>query len=615
MHRLILFLLLAIACSNPQEVQKDSKLAFEEPPQWSQEAIWYQIFVERFRNADPTNDPTLKTMNGALTDSIPADWTVTPWGHNWYEQEDWARASSLDFYRTIQMRRYGGDLQGVMEKIPYLKDLGITAIYFNPLNDAPSLHKYDARSYHHIDVNFGPDPMGDLEIIASEDPNDPSTWKWTSADKLFIELIDSLHHNNIKVVLDFSWNHTGREFWAFKDITRNGSASKYTDWYDGEIKTDATGQEYYDYKGWYGIKSLPEWRKVGAEEKIFGHPYEGTLQAQVINHIYDACKRWMDPHGNGDVLKGIDGIRLDVAEHVPLGFWRDFRKFVRQVNPEFYLVGENWWTNWPHQLMDTRPWLKGDIFDAVMHYQWYKVARGYFAHTPDLVKPEDFGRKMDSVFNVHPIYTQKAMMNLGASHDSPRTLTSFYNKNLYKYQCKPQENPNYLTGKPDKETYDRMKLFLLHQFTYVGSPHIWNGDEMGMWGADDPDNRKPLWWDDFSFLPETASDFSAYEYKEIPEYNAEIYEYYRSTIKLRRENVAFIHGDIKYLTINPKLVAYSRTLGDDELLVIFNMTQERQFMQNNELKDVKIIFEYRSNKEEELNINSIPPLSGLVIKK
>ena len=136
------------------------------------------------------------------------------------------------FYGGLQLRRFGGDLQGVLDKLDYLQELGITAIYFNPINDAPSLHKYDARNYRHVDVNFGPDPKGDNEIIASENPNDPTTWKWTSADKMFLKLVDELHQRNIRVILDYSWNHTGVEFWVWKDIVKNQENSAYKDWYD-----------------------------------------------------------------------------------------------------------------------------------------------------------------------------------------------------------------------------------------------------------------------------------------------------------------------------------------------------------------------------------------------
>ncbi|MBC7885467.1 MAG: alpha-amylase, partial [Saprospiraceae bacterium] len=249
--------------SKKSDQNKHSALAYDQPPQWAREAIWYQIFVERFRNGNPENDPTPETCHNALIDSLPADWALTPWGHNWYKQEEWAKPTGLDFYRTIQMRRYGGDLTGVEEKIPYFKELGINAIYFNPINDAPSLHKYDARHYHHIDVTFGDDIKGDLALMAEENHEDPSTWHWTTADRKFLKLVNKLHQEGIRVILDFSWNHTGNNFWAFKDVEKNLENSHYKDWYHTRfIKDSLSGNVSMEYEGWIGIKNLPELRKI-----------------------------------------------------------------------------------------------------------------------------------------------------------------------------------------------------------------------------------------------------------------------------------------------------------------------------------------------------------------
>jgi cyclomaltodextrinase / maltogenic alpha-amylase / neopullulanase len=573
---LSIVILCSAACHSPDKNKKmESTLAFDMPPDWAREAIWYQIFVERFRNGNPANNPTALTCEGALIDPLPENWTVTPWGHNWYEQESWVKTTGLDFYRTIQMRRYGGDLKGVMDKIPYLKEMGITAVYFNPLNDAPSLHKYDARHYHHIDVTFGNDIEGDMKIIASENPADPSTWKWTSADMLFLDIIKKLHHEGIRVVLDFSWNHTGKEFWAFKDVVKNLDQSPYKDWYHTEFYTDEkTGEKKFKYEGWVGISSLPELKKIDTEGKIQGKPYDGNLHPEVRAHIYDVCRRWMDPNGDGDCSDGIDGMRLDVAEHVPVGFWRDFRKFVRSVNPEFHLIGENWWANWPDELMDPAPWVKGDIFDAVMHYQWFKVARGYFAEPVDSLNLTDFKRKIDSVFLKYPAHTQQAMMNLGASHDSPRLLTSFFNVNKYKHNCKPSEDPQYRTQQPGEITYHQTKLYLLHQFTFVGAPHIWQGDEMGMTGADDPDNRKPLVWPDMEFEFETPSSYSKYSYKEKPVFNQQMFDYIKSLIALRKSDKLWSYGNYAFVDVpHPDVLVYKRWNETGTYYVMINKTQ------------------------------------------
>ena len=196
---------------------------FSKAPGWAREAIWYQVFVERFRNGDLSNDPSSKYMQGAYPGYVPSNWKITPWQHDWYEQESWAKADGDAFHKLVAARRFGGDLQGVLDKLDYIQDLGITAIYFNPLNDSPSLHKYDVRHYRHIDRNFGPDPEGDAKIIDDENPIDSSTWEWTAADRLFLKLIDEVHKRGMRLIVDYSWNHTGIKFWAWEDLKKNQS--------------------------------------------------------------------------------------------------------------------------------------------------------------------------------------------------------------------------------------------------------------------------------------------------------------------------------------------------------------------------------------------------------
>ena len=208
---------------------------FAQPPAWARDAIWYQIFVERFRNGDASNDPTPASMAGAYPGAVPKGWKVTPWGHDWYEPDQWFGQDDTvesNFYRWVHARRFGGDLQGVINQLDDLQDLGVTALYFNPLNDSPSLHKYDARHYRHIDRHFGPDPVGDAKIISAEDPLDPSTWQWTAADRLFLKLIKGVHRRDMRLIIDYSWNHTGVTFWAWKDVEKYQANSRFRAWYD-----------------------------------------------------------------------------------------------------------------------------------------------------------------------------------------------------------------------------------------------------------------------------------------------------------------------------------------------------------------------------------------------
>ena len=148
-------------------------------PEWAKKVVWYQIFPERFCNGDPTNDPKVENLEGAWPHDHTSPWEVHPWTSDWYELQPYEKKNGKDVWFNIQRRRYGGDLQGIIDKLDYLQDLGVTALYLNPVFESPSLHKYDGIMYHHIDANFGPDPEGDRALIATEVPDDPNTWVWT----------------------------------------------------------------------------------------------------------------------------------------------------------------------------------------------------------------------------------------------------------------------------------------------------------------------------------------------------------------------------------------------------------------------------------------------------
>ncbi len=548
--------------SEKNMIQEPSTLAFDQPPEWAKTAVWYQIFVERFRNGDPKNNPTLQTVNGSWPHNKPENWAIMSWTSDWYQQTEWEKESEEDFYSTVQMRRYGGDLQGVLDQLDYIQSLGINALYFNPLNDSPSLHKYDARNYRHVDVNFGPDPEGDLKIMASEDPKDPSTWKWTSADRLFLQIIEEAHKRGMKVVLDYSWNHTGSEFWAWQNVIENQENSPYKDWYlIDSFKTDSTE---FQYKGWANVKELPELTKTNVENRKHGHPYDGNIPEPIKNHIFAVSHRWLAP--DGDLSRGIDGYRLDVADQVPMDFWRDYRKFVRSVNPEAILIGEIWWEEWPDKLMDPRPYL-GTIFDIVMHYQQFVPAREFFAKAYGYGGAEKFKNSIETVQNGIQENILQSMMAMSASHDTPRLLTSFFNKEK-QYKVSGE---GYKKGKPDPETYDRVKLYLAHQFTFVGAPQIWNGDEMGMWGADDPDCRKPLWWDDMAFDHETS--LNSDEQYEV-QFNNELNQFYKSLIQIRNQHPALATGTLAFIRAEGDLLVYKRFDDQNEIVVVFNNADE-----------------------------------------
>lgn len=544
---------------------------FSEPPSWAKSVIWYEIFVERFANGDTSNDPTLNNITVPGQSEPPADWSITPWTSNWYEQESWAKATGKPLTDTYFFRRYGGDLQGVLNKLDYLKELGVTALYFRPVNDAPSLHKYDARFYHHVDIHFGPDPEGDKKIIATENPADPTTWKWTAADQLFLKVIDQAHRRGMKVVMDYSWNHTGILFWAFQEIMKKGEDASTKDWYMIKSFDDPTTPvNEFTYDGWLGIQSLPEIKKVDVTTKrVVGHPYEGDIHPDVKKHIYAVTERWLAP--NGSTKAGVDGFRLDVADHVGLKFWREYRQVVRSIQPEALLVGEIWWQKWPEELMDPGPYTNGDVFDAVMFYQVYRPARYFFAKTNYSINATQFRDSLEFQWSRLKESVSYAMMNTSSSADAPRLLSDFYNPGKYKMYAKPNEDPLYKTGKPDKETYQRLQLYLVHLYTTIGAPSIYYGEEAGMWGSDDPEDRKPMWWKGMRFDPESRNNIQpgATGFDPVG-FNPSHFGFFKKLGSIRNNNRVLSEGKIKFLVTEGKALAYSRYDDKDEIIVMFN---------------------------------------------
>jgi len=612
MKRRLIILFFTLYCASLNtEAQKPTP--FNEPPTWSKSMIWYQIFVERFNNGDKTNDPTPLNMKSASSDPTPEGWKITPWTWDWYKQEEWAKKTGKPFDNMLQHRRYGGDLQGVLNKLDYLSSLGITAIYINPINDAPSLHKYDARNYHHVDVNLGPDAIGDNKIIAQENPGNPATWKWTAADKLFLKLVKEVHKRGMKIILDYSWNHTGVEFWAFRDVVQNQANSKYKDWYD--IKTfdnPNTPENEFSYNGWLNIQSLPEIKKVDITiKRVAGLPYEGNLNEGAKQHIFAVTKRWLAPYGKTE--DGVDGYRLDVADQIPMGFWRDYRKYVKSVNPEAYLVGEIWWEKWPDVLMNPVPYESGDIFDAVMFYQAYRPARAFFANINAPIDAKQLVDSLELQWNrLKPKY-RYAEMNVNATHDSPRLLSCFENPGKYKYNASPYADSKYITGKPKPETYQRVRLYLVHQFTSIGAPNIWNGDEMGMWGSDDPDPRKPLWWKEFKFDPETRTNI-----QNIPKtydqvgFNQQHFDFYKKLIAIRKSNPVLSSGEIAFIKAEGKTLAYKRYDKDHEIIVLFNLESTKKVF---ELPASSSYTNLLTNTTVKTKTISLAPLTAAILKK
>jgi len=558
-QRFIIYLLLTIISLNTViNAQHIIKV-----PAWTKQAIWYQIFPERFSNGDKHNDPKPEDMKGAWPFFVPVGWTITPWTHDWYKLQPYEKALGKNFYDIVNIRRYGGDLQGVIDKLDYLKKLGITAIYLNPIFESPSLHKYDATMYHHVDNNFGPDPEGDRKMWAEENPADPKTWKWTSADKLFLRLIKETHKRGMKIILDGVFNHMGQTSWAFVDIQKNQQNSKFKDWFTIKKWDDpATKENEFDWQGWVGIKDLPEIRED--ENGIVTGPKE---------YIFSSVKRWMDPNGDGKVDDGIDGWRLDVAEMVNHKFWKEFRKFVRGINSEAYIVGEVWWEDWnKNKMFDARPWIAGDEFDAVMNYRYMRANKNFVLNKK---KPDDTQAYIDSLKTMMNTYGENyyAMLNLLGSHDTERLASVVINPDYeYDHQANARDSKDYDIRKPNENERLKQKLMVALQFTQPGAPLIYYGDEAGMWGGDDPDERKPMVWKEFKYESEISHPFGLPRPKDEVKFDGDLFQWYKKMATIRNNNKALSLGEIQFYVVDKeeKILAYKSTLNNETIFVVVN---------------------------------------------
>jgi glycosidase len=206
-----------------------------------------------------------------------------------------------------------------------------------------------------------------------------------------------------------------------------------------------------------------------------------------------------------------------------------------------------------------------------MFYQVYRPARYFFAKTSYPINAKQFRDSLELQWNRLRPENLYAMMNVSSSHDSPRLLTDFYNRNKYKYHAIPRDDSTYRTGRPDPETYKRLRLYLVWLFTTVGAPQIWNGEEMGMWGDDDPDCRKPLWWKEYSFDPETRNNYQPGTKLFDPAgFNQEQFDFYKKLITIRKANPVLSNGKFEFLLTDGSRLAFKRSEGRNELVVIMN---------------------------------------------
>lgn len=582
--------------SNSRQLPAKSETDFV--PQWAKKVIWYQIFPERFRNGDPSNDPRIENLKGAWPYDISSPWQIHPWTSDWYELQPYEKENGKNIWFNMQRRRYGGDIQGIIDKLEYLQELGVTALYLNPVFESPSLHKYDGATYHHIDPNFGPDPDGDRKIISSEVFDDPSTWKWTSADKLFLKLVRELHNRGMYIIIDGVFNHMGTNSYAFQDLKKNQRRSKYINWFNVKQWENPAKGEKFEYEGWFGVKDLPEIKEDS-----------NGIAEDPKKYIFAATRRWMDPDGNGETKSGIDGWRLDVAFCVNHKFWKDWRRFVKDINPNSYLTGEVF----VDSLSGFKPYLKGDEFDAVMNYPFLYTCSEYFVNENHKINTSEFDRLLRELREMHPECVSYVQQNLLDSHDTHRLSSHIVNKNLGLYRkwgefhpLSKAENPEYDTRKPDESEKKIQKLMILFQMTYLGAPMVYYGDEAGMWGANDPCDRKPMTWKEMKFeneslLPVQSKRSISYEV----EFDEHMFNYYKKIIEIRNSHLALQLGDFKTILTDDEneVYAFERNYDKQKVIVVLNNNQALQttelLIEPGTYKDVfneRRIFELKEGK-------------------
>ncbi|KGE18523.1 alpha-glycosidase [Paenibacillus wynnii] len=418
------------------------------PPAWVKDAVFYQIFPERFANGDPSLDPE----------------NVQPWG---------GKPERDSFF--------GGDLQGVIDHLDHLSELGINAIYFTPVFAATTNHKYDTEDYMRIDPQFG----------------DAKTLK---------KLVDVCHERGIRVLLDAVFNHAGKTFAPFIDVQEKGEASPYKDWFHINQFPLAFDQD------------IPSYDTFAFEPLM---PKLNTENPEVKQYLLEVAEYWIKE-------VGIDGWRLDVANEVSHEFWREFRKVVKRANPDAYILGEIW--------HESAPWLEGDKFDAVMNYPFTSAVIDFFVFGN--LDAEGFANSIGKQLSRYPLQASEVAFNLLDSHDTPRLLT---------------------LAKGDKK---KQKLASLFQFTFMGTPCIYYGDEVGMDGGGDPDCRKCMEWDK-------------------DKQDLDLFEFYRRLIHIRASHPALRTGTLTFLEASRQgtKLAYERRLGDDILIVLVNTEETAQYFQ------------------------------------
>jgi glycosidase len=530
-----------LGSTSDDPVDQSYALMFYDPsfqsPAWAGDAVIYQIFPDRFRNGRSNNDaktgdvryddPVLSLDWGMLPEGFCRNYadaaTNCPWRFD-DDPPDWSPTKEGPRGRDY----YGGDLMGVSQRLNYLQALGINTIYFNPIFDAASNHSYDTQDYYKIDPYFG-------------------------TQKDWENLVKLAEQRGIRIVVDGVFNHLSSDspfFDRYHHFTSVGAceslSSPYRSWFYFRDVTPGTGscvgsagEKSADYDGWFGFDSIPVINKSNPE-----------VQAYFLTNPDSVSRYWLN--------QGAAGWRMDVMgdSSFPAGYWETFREVVKSTKSDAFIISETWQKDSTLLRM-----LRGDRADTTMNYRLRDAILGLltpgpfdskgFADSGRIIKPSEFAARVLSIREDYPDAAYYSLMNLVGSHDTERILWALTPGSETRAD-KEFNAENLATGKR------RQQITALIQFSMPGAPTIYYGDEVGVTGDDDPDDRRTYPWGDSRGRPDK-----------------ETLSYYQSLSALRKALPVLVSGDLKMLLADDAsgVVAYGRKTGGQAAVVIINRSE------------------------------------------
>ncbi|MCR5053960.1 MAG: glycoside hydrolase family 13 protein [Lachnospiraceae bacterium] len=501
-------------------------------PSWAKGAVMYQILVDRFCSGDDSNDVVDREYHyiNSYAGKIP-DWNRPP--------------SDFDVCNF-----YGGDLEGVRSKLNYLKSLGVEVIYFNPIFVSPSNHKYDTQDYDYIDPHYGRIINDGGEPLKEGDTDNSHATKYKkrvtdienleASNELFAQLVSEAHEKGIRVILDGVFNHCGSfNKWldregiyenavGFEPGAYHTADSPYVDFFDFHMNGKWPNNNAYD--GWWGHDTLPKLN------------YEGSIR--LMEYILSIGRKWVSPPYNAD------GWRLDVAadlghsETFNHTFWKRFRDEVKSANPEAIILAEHYG--------DATPWLQGDQWDTIMNYDAFMEPVSYFLTGMEkhsdrfdegaICNGEQFELTMRHTMAQFLTPSLHCSMNQLSNHDHSRFLTRTNHKVGRVAQLGSEAASEGVNVAVLKEA-------TMIQMTWPGAPTLYYGDEAGVCGFTDPDNRRTYPWDN-------------------PDHD--LIDFNRDMIMLHKVNSCLRTGSFVFLRCSRNLISYGRFSRDQQIVVVIN---------------------------------------------